>query len=199
VVARANTLTKIPKDRIGALIGPDGKVKQVLEKRLKVELAIDSETGDVAIKLAPESDDPSLLFRAKEVITAIGRGFTPEGAFRLIGDEELLLEVIDLRETFGTSQSDLQRVKGRLIGQEGKTRRIIEELTEADVSIHGHTVAIIADMDQMEIAREAVKMILRGSMHSTVYRYLNRKRRELKKKKLELWEKPYETPDKQKE
>jgi ribosomal RNA assembly protein len=198
-VARANTLTKIPKDRIGALIGPEGKVKQTIEKRLKVELTIDSETGDIVIKLAPESDDPSLLFRAQEVITAIGRGFTPEGAFRLIDDEELLLEVIDLRETFGTSQSELQRVKGRLIGQEGKTRRIIEELTEADVSIHGHTVAIIADMDQMEIAREAVKMILRGSMHSTVYRYLNRKRRELKKKKLELWEKPYETPDKQKE
>jgi ribosomal RNA assembly protein len=195
-VARANTLTKIPKDRIGALIGPEGKVKQVLEKRLKVELTIDSETGDVAIKLAPETDDPSLLFRAKEVITAIGRGFAPERAFRLIDDEELLLEVIDLREMFGTSQSDLQRVKGRLIGQEGKTRRIIEELTEADVSIHGHTVAIIADMDQMEIAREAVKMILRGSMHSTVYRYLHRKRRELKKKKLEIWEKPYETPEK---
>jgi ribosomal RNA assembly protein len=195
-VARANTFTKIPKDRIGALIGPEGKVKQVIEKRLKVELAIDSETGDVVIKLAPESDDPSLLFRAQEVITAIGRGFAPERAFRLIDDEELLLEVIDLREMFGTSQSELQRVKGRIIGQEGKTRRIIEELTEADVSVHGHTVAIIADMDQMEVAREAVKMILRGSMHSTVYRYLNRKRRELKKKKLELWEKPYESPNK---
>jgi ribosomal RNA assembly protein len=195
-VARANTLTKIPKDRIGALIGPEGRVKQVIEKRLKVELTIDSEAGDVTIKLAPETDDPSLLFRAQEVITAIGRGFAPERAFRLIDDEELLLEVIDLREMFGTSQSELQRVKGRLIGQEGKTRRIIEELTEADVSIHGHTVAIIADMDQMEIAREAVKMILRGSMHSTVYRYLHRKRRELKKKKLELWEKPYETPEK---
>jgi ribosomal RNA assembly protein len=198
-VARANTFVKIPKDRIGALIGPEGKVKQVIEKRLKVELAIDSETGDVTIKLAPESDDPSLLFRAQEVITAIGRGFTPEGAFRLIDDEELLLEVIDLREMFGNSQSELQRVKGRIIGQEGKTRRIIEELTDADVSVHGHTVAIIAGVEQMEIAREAVKMILRGSMHSTVYRYLNRKRRELKKKKLELWEKPYETPDKQKE
>lgn len=195
-MARANTFTKIPKDRIGALIGPEGRVKQVIEKRLKVELTIDGETGDVTIGLAPETDDPSLLFRAKEVITAIGRGFAPERAFRLIDDEELLFEVIDLREMFGTSQSELQRVKGRLIGQEGKTRRIIEELTEADVSIHGHTVAIIADMDQMEIAREAVKMILRGSMHSTVYRYLHRKRRELKKKKLELWEKPYETPEK---
>ena len=189
-MARANTFTKIPKDRIGALIGPEGKVKQLVEKRLKIELTVDSETGDVTIELAPEADDPSLLFRAKEVITAIGRGFAPERAFRLIDDEELILEVIDLREMFGTSQSELQRVRGRIIGQEGKTRRIIEELTEADVSIHGHTVAIIAGMDQMEVAREAVKMLLRGSMHSTVYRYLHRKRRELKKKKLELWEKP---------
>jgi rRNA processing protein Krr1/Pno1 len=29
-------------------------------------------------------------------------------------------------------------------------------------------------------------------MHSTVYRFLHRKRRDLKKKKLELWEKPPE-------
>ncbi len=189
-MARANTFTKIPKDRIGALIGPEGKVKQALEKRLKVELTIDSEAGDITIMLKPEAEDPSLLFRAQEVVTAIGRGFSPEGAFRLIDDEDLMLEVIDLREMFGTSQSELQRVKGRIIGQEGKTRRIIEELTEADVSIHGHTVSIIAGVDEMEVAREAVKMLLRGSMHSTVYRYLHRKRRELKKRKLELWEKP---------
>jgi len=191
-VARASTFTRIPKDRIGALIGPEGKVKQALEKRLKVALTIDSETGDITIMLAPEVEDPSLLFRAQEVITAVGRGFSPDRAFRLVDDEEAVLEVIDLREMFGTSQSELQRVKGRIIGQEGKTRRIIEELTEADVSVHGHTVAIIANMDQMEIAREAVKMLLRGSQHSTVYRYLHRKRRDLKKKKLEIWEKPPE-------
>ena len=193
-MARANTLTKIPKDRIGALIGPEGKVKQVVEKRLKVELTVDSETGDVTITLAPEAEDPSLLFRAKEVITAIGRGFSPERAFRLINDEDAVLEIIDLREMFGNSPTELQRVKGRIIGQEGKTRRIVEELTEADVSVHGHTVALIANIDQMEVAREAIKMLLRGSQHSTVYRYLHRKRRELKKKRLEIWEKPPEAP-----
>jgi ribosomal RNA assembly protein len=194
-MARANTLTKIPKDRIGALIGPEGKVKQVVEKRLKVELTVDSETGDVTITLAPEAEDPSLLFRAKEVITAIGRGFSPERAFRLINDEDAVLEIIDLREMFGNSPTELQRVKGRIIGQEGKTRRIVEELTEADVSVHGHTVALIANIDQMEVAREAIKMLLRGSQHSTVYRYLHRKRRDLKKKRLQIWEKPPEAPE----
>lgn len=191
-MARANTFTKITKDRIGALIGPDGKVKENIEKELGVELNIDSEAGDVEIALKPETQDPSMLFRAKEVVTAIGRGFSPDRAFRLLRDEDSALEVIDLRELFGQSLSDLQRIKGRIIGEAGKTRRIIEELTEADLSVHGHTVSIIADSDQMEVAREAVQMLLRGSQHSTVYRYLHRKRRELKKKKLELWEKPYE-------
>ncbi len=192
-MARANTFTKIPKDRIGALIGPDGQIKEAIEKKLSVELIIDSETGDVTITLAKEDEDPSLLFRAKEVVTAIGRGFSPDRAFRLMRDEDAVLEVIELRELFGRSLSELQRVKGRMIGQEGKTRRIIEELTEADVSVHRHTVSIIADVEQMEIAREAIQMLLRGSQHSTVYRFLHRKRRELKKRKLELWEKPEET------
>jgi len=191
-VARANTFTKIPRDRIGALIGPEGQVKENIEKKLGVGLTIDSETGDVTITLGSEAQDPSLLFRAKELVTAIGRGFSPDRAFRLLQDEDAVLEVIDLHELFGRSLSDLQRIKGRIIGQEGKTRRIIEELTEADVSVHGHTVSIIANVDQMEVAREAIQMLLRGSQHSTVYRFLHRKRRELKKKKLELWEKPYE-------
>jgi len=192
-VARANTFTKIPKDRIGALIGPEGNVKAIIERKLNVELTIDSETGDVTITLAKEDTDPSMLFRAKEVVTAIGRGFSPERSFRLMHEEDAALEVIDLREIFGRSVSELQRIKGRIIGQEGKTRRIIEELTEADISVHGHTVSIIADVEQMDVAREAIQMLLQGSQHSTVYRFLHRKRRELKKKKLELWEKPYET------
>jgi len=33
-------------------------------------------------------------------------------------------------------------------------------------------------------------MIIEGCQHQTVYRYLQRKRTELKKEKLELWEKP---------
>jgi len=195
-VSRPSTFVRIPKDRIGALIGPEGRVKERIEKQLSIEMGIDSETGDVALTLSPGADDPSVLFRAKEVVTAIGRGFAPDRAFRLIQDEDALLEVIDLREIFGRSLSDLERIKGRIIGQEGKTRRIIEELTDADVSVYGHTVSIIADPDEMDIAREAIQMLLQGRQHSSVYRFLHRKRRELKKKKLELWEKPPEEMEK---
>jgi rRNA processing protein Krr1/Pno1 len=51
--------------------------------------------------------------------------------------------IIDLRLIFGRSESDIKRIKGRIIGTEGKTRKLIEELTEADVVVYGHTVGII--------------------------------------------------------
>ncbi len=185
---RASAFVKVPRERIGALVGPDGSVKASIENKLSVRLRVDSQTGDIQITLMPAVQDPTVLFRAREVVTAVGRGFSPEHAFRLLEDDETTLVVIDLRETVGRSQSDMKRLKGRVIGKEGKTRKIIEELTEANVCVYGHTISILGKIDQAETAREAIRMLIRGSLHGTVYRFLHKKRRDLKKKKMELWE-----------
>ena len=80
--------------------------------------------------------------------------------------------MIDLRLIFGRSESDIKRVKGRIIGTEGKTRKLIEELTEADVVVYGHTVGIIGSFEEADAARNAVQMIVEGCQHHTVYNYL---------------------------
>lgn len=183
-----NMLVKVPKDRVGVLVGTKGKIKETIEKKLCVILQIDGQAGDVTITLKEDEKDPSYVFRARDVITAISRGFSPENAFRLLDDEESMLEIIDLREIFGRSESDINRVKGRVIGKNGKTRRIIEEMSETAVSVYGHTISIIGRIEQVEIAREATKMLLKGSQHRTVYRFLQKKRHELKLKSFELWE-----------
>jgi ribosomal RNA assembly protein len=189
-MAKPSTFLKIPGERVGVLIGPEGTTKKNIEDKLSVELQIDSQTGGIAITLTEKAADPSMLFKAKDVVTALGRGFSPEHAFRLIRDEEAILDVLDLRSVYGRSETDIKRVKGRIIGMNGKTRKIIEELTSTTVAVYGHTVSIIGTIEQAEVAREAIQMLVRGSMHATVYRFLHRKRRELKKKMLELWEKP---------
>jgi ribosomal RNA assembly protein len=191
-MAKPNTYLKIPTERVGVLVGPEGTTKKNIEKRLSVELLIDSQSGGITITLTEKATDPSMLFKAKDVVTALGRGFSPEHAFRLIRDEEAMLDVIDLRTVFGRSETDIKRIKGRIIGMNGKTRKIIEELTDTNVAVYGHTVSIIGTIEQAEAAREAIQMLVKGSMHATVYRFLHRKRRELKKKMLELWEKPPE-------
>ncbi len=186
-----DTFLKIPKERVGILIGPEGKVKSYIEERLNVKVDVDTE-GTVNIALTEQSKDPSMLLRAKDLVTAIGRGFPPETAFRLIRNEDDIYDMIDLRQIFGRSESDMKRIKGRIIGAEGKTRKLIEELSEADVVVYGHTVGIIGSFEQADIARHAVQMIIEGCQHHTVYKYLQRKRTDLKKEKMELWEKPPE-------
>jgi ribosomal RNA assembly protein len=186
-----DTFVRIPKERVGILIGPEGKVKQHIEEKLQVKLDVDSD-GNAAIVLCEKATDPSLLLKAKDVVTAIGRGFTPEVTFRLIRNEDEIFDLIDLRVIFGRSESDIKRIKGRIIGADGKTRKLIEELTEADVVVYGHTVGLIGSFEQVDTAHNAVQMIIEGCQHHTVYNYLQKKRTELKKQKLELWEKPPE-------
>lgn len=182
---------KIPKERVGILIGPEGKTKQYIEDKLQVKLDVDKE-GSVKIILSEQCTDPSLLLRAKDIVTAIGRGFPPETAFRLIRNEDDIFDMIDLRLIFGRSESDIKRIKGRIIGTEGKTRKLIEELTEADVVVYGHTIGIIGSFTEADAARNAVQMVIDGCEHHTVYNYLQKKRTELKKEKLKLWETPPE-------
>ena len=189
-MSKPNAFVRIPKERVGVLIGPEGKVKHDIEERLQVKLEIESDAGGVGIILNENSTDPSLLLRAKDVVTAIGRGFAPDQAFRLIRNEENLFDLIDLRVIFGNSDSDMRRIKSRIIGMNGKTRHTIEELTEADMVVYGHTVGLIGTFEQVDTARNAVQMLIQGSEHHTVYNFLQKRRRELKKEQLELWEKP---------
>jgi len=180
----------VPPERLGALIGHDGKVKGDIELAFQVEINVDSKSGLVEIRPKQGSTDPAALLKAKDVVTAIGRGFSPQKAFDLL-DDDTILDIIDLRQLFGKSDPDIRRIKGRIIGADGKTRRIVEEMTGASISVYGHTIAIIGNYEDASTAREAIEMLVKGRQHATVYRILRRKRREAKKKKtLELWEKP---------
>ncbi len=181
---------RIPVERVGVLIGREGTVKKKIESMCKVKLEINSETGEVDIISTGEMEDPTMIFKAQNMVLAIGRGFSPEKAFRLI-DDDVFLHIINLRDAIGRSKRDLKRIKGRIIGKEGKTRRIIEETTNVDVSVYGHTVALIGRLEELTIAKEAIEKLVSGSQHKTVYKFLGRKRSELKRARLELWEKPF--------
>ncbi len=174
---------RIPQDRIGVLIGKNGETRNEIEKISGVKLEIDSETGDVNLD-DENPKDPEMPLKVREVVRAIGRGFSPERAYRLF-DAGVYLEIIDLKDYTGKNSKRVKTVRSRLIGTRGKTRRLIEELSESYVSIYGNTVSIIGDYIQMEISRESIMMILRGNQHGTVYKYLERKRKDIRLAKLD--------------
>lgn len=176
---------RIPIERVGAVIGKEGATKRVLESELGVQLRVDSREGLVTVK--SESTDGTDQFTALRVIEAIGRGFSPQRAKHLQA-EGTAFEVIDLRAYSGRSSNSLERIRGRVIGLRGKSRRVIEELTRCHLSVYGRTVAIIGDASEVQLAAEAVRMLASGSQHRTVYNTLQKARTKRKMERIFLWE-----------
>jgi len=176
---------RIPVERVGAVIGKEGGTKKFLEQEMGVTLEVDSREGLVTVRSdSALKTDP---FSATKVIEAIGRGFSPQKARRLL-DEGAALEVIDLRDFAGRSVNSLERIRGRVIGLKGKSRRVIEELTGCSLSVYGRTVAIIGEADEVQNASQAVRSLATGSQHKAVYNTLQKARTKRKMEKMFLWE-----------
>jgi ribosomal RNA assembly protein len=171
----------VPDDRIGVLIGEGGETMREIEERAEVRLDVDSETGSVRIESV---GDPIRGLAGPDVVEAIGRGFAPAAAMRLLEDDMQLFDVVDI-EAATRNKNDLRRQKGRLIGEDGRTRELMEELSGADVVIYGTTLGMIGKPEQVDAVRSAAEMILDGAPHGAVYSFLERRHNEMQSNDIE--------------
>ncbi|RKZ25622.1 RNA-processing protein [bacterium] len=152
---------KIPEERINVL-------KSVLKKlEVKTRTKISAEGNNIKIE-----GEPLDVWKTKDVVKAMGRGFSPDRAMELLKEKNILY-VINLKD-YGLTERGIKRVKGRLIGSGGKTREKIEEISGCMISIYGKTVSIISNSGKISTVKNAIEMLINGSKQNKVYNYLYR-------------------------
>jgi ribosomal RNA assembly protein len=170
-----NSYLKIPKARIGAVIGKNGETKNLIELKTKAKIDVGPD-GSVTIR---GGEDQLLAWKAQDVIKAIGRGFSPKNALELIRDD-MELSIINLKEATDDKISEMRRIKSRVIGEKGKAKRTIENITGSRISVYGKTIAIIAPEEKIEDLEKAMGMLMDGARHKTVYSFLEAREKERK-------------------
>jgi ribosomal RNA assembly protein len=163
---------RIPKERVAVLIGKKGQTKRALERETKTKITVSSEEGEIKIV----GEDALLLYLAREIIRAVGRGFNPDIATQLL-KQDYAFELITIQD-YARNPNDLERLRGRVIGEGGKSRRTIEELTQTNICVSGKTIGIIGPAEYIADARRAIDSLLTGSPHAHVYHWLERRRKE---------------------
>ena len=168
-------LARIAKDRIGVLIGKSGETKLEIEKAANCTLYIDSETGEVHAKWSDDSD-PIIRIKMPDVIRAIGRGMAPPRAINLLEDD-VHLKMYDIREWVGRQPNQIKRMRGRIIGRNGRIRELIEELSGVELVVYRSTVVVVGDLESLAIGSAALERVLDGAEHGTVLKFLETERR----------------------
>jgi ribosomal RNA assembly protein len=103
----------------------------------------------------------------------------PKAAIRLLEDENFF-EMVDLKDFVGKRSHQQRRIRARIIGSQGKVRRLIENLTDVEITIYKSTVVLVGDAESIGLARQAVEMLAGGSEHGTVLSFLERRRKRMK-------------------
>lgn len=163
---------KIPEKRVGVLIGEGGETKREFEELTDTDLTIDGNVARIEGDTLDEMD-------GQKIVKAIGRGFNPEKAFKII-EKDFTFNQLDINR-FADTENDKERLKGRVIGRDGEARKHIEKMTETDISVFGKTIGFIGLPRNIQVAREAVKQLLNGSSHSTAYNYLEKNQDKIKR------------------
>ena len=160
---------------------PDDKLQLIKELIPKLEeisnskIEIDERTK--SIKVTPKQGNAYDALKVKAVINAIGLGFDVNDAMKLMSDD-YTLDVIELKDYLNT-QDAMRRVKGRIIGEKGKTKKIIQEYTGVQIVVGDHIIALLGPIEQIQIAKRAIEMLIEGKEHSTVYKYLDEAERNI--------------------
>ncbi len=165
----------IPKERISTLLGRKGEIKETIEKLLNVRINVLSKGNDVEGIIIDGGFNLDSILRARDIVTAIGYGLNPHHALKLIEDDYIVL-FVNISDQAPTVR-DLKRIKGRIIGENGKSKRNIEELTKTFIAVDdiNNAVVIVGKYENAMLARDAIIKLINGVEHRSVYKFIKRK------------------------
>jgi ribosomal RNA assembly protein len=173
------------QSKIGLLIGKDGTNKARLEEAFNVKIEVKPEEGIVYVE-PREGATLYNVYVAEKALKALSIGFSIDDVL-LLKDDVYDLEIIDLGEV-AKNREDLMRIKARVIGAGGRFKKALEDMTGAKIAVGEKQIGIIGDFEQNKLVKDALTRLIAGQSHQAVMKFLERYSFELKRRRMELWE-----------
>ena len=141
------------------------KNKAKLEEILNIKIT--NRGKEVNIQGTPEDE-----YVAEKVIDALNFGFKFIEAIS-ITEEDRTFEIINIKDH--TTKKDHNTIRSRIIGKEGKALSTLESLGDCYIEVNGNSIGIIGNSTKIDNITQAIISIIKGSKHSNVYCFLEKR------------------------
>ena len=160
-------LVRIPEERASVILKNGKKDLRKIEDLLHAQIKA-SKAGEIEVSCA----DPLEELKTYEIIKAIGRGFCLQEALRLLEDNSGL-QIISIKD-YTNTQDSIIRLKGRIIGKNGKIKQFLERELDINICVYGKTVSLIGNYNNIEIARQIVELLLKGGSYAAMRKLIEK-------------------------
>lgn len=143
------------------------KIKQVI-KRLESKLSVKITYSRNKCEIRGEEFNE---FLCEKIIKAIDFGFDVEDALLLLNDE-FSLQFLNIKDY--TKKKNLNSVRARIIGAEGRAKGTIEDLTGAVIVVNVNNIGIIVSSDHLSQVIQSIASLIHGAKHANVFAYLEK-------------------------
>ncbi len=143
-------------------------LRKFIEGKKQLERAFNVKVSNKA-KIVFIEGKPEDEMLALQAIETMELGFDVDDA-TLLKNEDIIFEKLSIRNL--THRKNLEEIRGRVIGTQRKALNTIEDLTDCIIRVHNNTVGVIGRIQDIEKAIYAVRKIISGSEHASVYAYL---------------------------
>ncbi len=147
------------------------KVIRILKNKKRLEeilgIKITNRGKEISIKGEAENE-----YAAEKAIDALNFGF-PFSVAILIKKEDLIFEIINIKDY--TKRKDLDRIRSRIIGKNGKTLKTLNQLTDCYFELKDNEVGIIGAPENIKDGQKSIISLIRGAKQSNVYGSVKRK------------------------
>ena len=147
------------------------RTKAEIERAFKVKIDIKGRQ----ITIDGEAVDE---FEAAQVVEAVGFGFSTKKALLLKGPEYTFRR-ISIKDF--TRRKNLEDVRGRIIGRQGKTKKTIQDISGVYLELNNNEVGLIGPTEDIEQETAALTNLIRGTKQANVYQKFEKINAEKKK------------------
>jgi KH domain-containing protein len=142
--------------------------KEEIERAFKIRIT--NRTNPLIIEGNPENEITAIGF-----FEAVDLGFSIPKALELKLDN---FEFKKIKIKSIATRKNLSQVRARVIGKHRKVMDNIEYLTGCDLALHDNEVGIIGPSEAVSVAEEALRTLIAGSKHATIYAFLEKIKKE---------------------
>lgn len=148
-------------DKIARVI----KNRKKLEKILKVKIT--NKGREVTFEGSPEDE-----YDAGRVIEALDMGFSFSDAIS-IKEKELEFDKLNIKDF--ARRGNLEKIRGRIIGKNGKVLAALSQLTKCSLEMKNNDIGIIGNPEEIKPAIDSIIHLIQGGKHSNIYRGLEKR------------------------